>query len=962
MRPGRKPFFDQRATTSDHVLELGDTQLPSKAERLLGTRGVAEARTGKSRAENWRPPTGHAATDEAYCSRGETAERAYSDGAPISQNTMPPRWNSWRNGDSKSWSTAPQESHQQARAGTDSSHPADPHSTGTSLRGQIRREPSDSTIASSYYDAAHLPSNVSQHTSASAIRDRRWLPLRHLAASASDPALAQARPLKSALKQPAQPRRTSETSTRRPRKLDISSFFLKPKSSQSNLRPSPDVTESPSSATTSELFPSGTVQVQPRRGDERFEAQKMASSGSVDSGRLAARAKVSDNDIKDSTKTNVRRPPKGIKNWFDGLDDISSEEEYEEESRPDVSSTSRSLAPVARQCERPGVAQPVQPRKIKPNSVQDNLHTVEDDKARMRQGMQRRGSDNSNAVDSAVSTNERLENQGRMAGAHLADESVLCLSSSSEDEQAYLPSIRDSVANGSSRGAPSPSLRNARSVGVSRPSMPARKLQTSRSFQRESSFPRDTVSTFQTSGSIPIRLNSDIPLPPVPKRDIRTSSSDPTAVALHRLEGGRESSDSRRHPQAASRASSGRQQEDDQSITGETNTSGASDNVHMMAVTDEEMALLEMMRKKRAAMAKNSFSEGYNLAEQQHRASRREPSHCEEEPREDEGDAENHRSLSSVPPLTLAPVANSDQRSNKKTVPKAQGTAEEINNPPLRASGPLLLPKAYNPRAKPASISRESEGETHSSQPQEPGAAGCTDMYSPGIVSAFIRTPTTESFPTPPTSHLQKPSLSRSSRKVAMSPSLIEEEPIPELSEIRNEDDYSLRSVALTTTAKQKGRINHASSTTDSSPALGSHPTGLHSNPYLDVSSLDFNQLDSPLLGNNLAPSSAGASGISPNTPTFSAHTPSDDGRSTASTTDHEYPSVRERRLLESSQRKAPTPHKMTSKPEPLESFRSVHRMGSVRSITSAGDDVLAAWADLGGGSEAFGSRRKRGG
>ena len=93
-------------------------------------------------------------------------------------------------------------------------------------------------------------------------------------------------------------------------------------------------------------------------------------------------------------------------------------------------------------------------------------------------------------------------------------------------------------------------------------------------------------------------------MPALPLRAPEENEVDHTSEALRRLVG-RDSSVRDRF----SRAASSKYTYED-SVGGETNDSAPSDISRMMAVTEEEMALLEMMRLKRAAMQKGEISEG----------------------------------------------------------------------------------------------------------------------------------------------------------------------------------------------------------------------------------------------------------------------------------------------------------------------------------------------------------------
>ncbi|GAB7363818.1 hypothetical protein MBLNU230_g4384t1 [Neophaeotheca triangularis] len=941
MRLDRTSSSDQQVTVTVDDERHRGSQLPRKAERLLGTRALYQNSSAvKSRAEDQRP---HGACLDAEERRGY-AERgnSHDDSSAISRDSMPTHWKTWRHRDKQQVSSG---------HGAVASHHDYSKNSNASLQSQMRREPSNSTMGSQYYDPARLPSTVSQQTSASAIRDRRWIPPEHLHASASDPALVSSdRPLKSAMKRPTQDRRVSDKGLRRPRKFDISSFFSRSKPSQ----------DQRSSAAGSSSIPPTYGPAEPLEGLSGRENLHLKAHETPAS-RRATRAKIFDNDL-DTVERTRRRPPKGISNWFDGLDDISSEDECEDDGVAVAATTSYPVPRVPAQEDRSRAPQPVKPRGAMPDPVQDNLLAIRDAKIRLKRAMQppqRRGSEDSNAVDSAVSAEERKRLESRLAGARLAKESILSLSSSSEDERPNLPAIRDSLASDSIHRIQTPSIRNARSVGVLRPAAPARQLQSSRSFQRESAYPRDTVSTFQTSGSIPIRLNSDIPIPPLPMADA-SNGSDSAVVALHQLEGKRESQ--RASSRLWSTSENASAQDDGESFVSETTTSYGSEPAHMFAVTEEEMALLEMMRKKRAAMAQNSFSEGHRTLmpeDKRYPTSRRGSSHHRQstmlgQESDNLGARQNHSPSGSSSPsfpqvsCELEDIAFREGDCEKDTQ-ELEGSREAVNH----ASGQLLLPQAYDPRAKQVTTTLHPVGKTGGSPQHEFGSAGGFFTDDHDVPLGSTRTPTTDAFPAPPTG--RKPSSQRRSRKSPMSPQLIvEEEPIPEQAEVHYHYSRAPGKATMARATTGEDISTDKSVSTCSSPATGSHPTGHHWSPYHASSDSELTKLDSAQPGSKFSFSSAGTSSVWPRTSSSSAHSPSDEARSTIN---HQQGPVRERRSLVSSQRQAGKPRMSIYKGEDWQVPQGVHRVGSVRSQNShisAGEDVLAAWAALGGGSEAF--------
>lgn len=194
---------------------------------------------------------------------------------------------------------------------------------------------------------------------------------------------------------------------------------------------------------------------------------------------------------------------------------------------------------------------------------------------------------------SDYSSMRRDAESSRLAHSRAATESELS-SSDNEEDLRYPRKIRESVAASSYYSG---DVIQASPVSVQRPSIAPRPVLSKRANTRESTM------TTQTSGSIPIHWSDDTPMPPLPRRATQDSVVNHTSEALRRLIG--------REPSVRTRSSRpvSSRYESEGSVAGETIDSMPSDISRMMAVTEEEMALLEMMRLKRAAMQKGEISE-----------------------------------------------------------------------------------------------------------------------------------------------------------------------------------------------------------------------------------------------------------------------------------------------------------------------------------------------------------------
>jgi hypothetical protein len=525
--------------------------------------------------------------------------------------------------------------------------PTHPTSNKPAHHHQIPRAPSNSTLRS-HYEASQQPLAVSQQTSSSAAAARE-MGLRKVSsgvASNRNDVETSGRPLKSALKHPSHEPEYMERPVSKKegsRKPKFGGIFSKHQPQNRGLLPPSRNGSSLSVATSSQ-----PCSRSPSFGHSSEALVSPApESVSTDS---TTRPKVFENDVFDSAKVHVRRPPKGIQNWFDGVD-ISSDEDdqrpnealpstfspYEDKTYHAVSqnqqthgsgqrkdsydSNTQQKLQNHRSSRQPNQQVPNHPRNISDTFVEENALAIDLARQRM-QGMRKLSNNVSrNRRDSGDSyaPSSFSHAQSIMSGAHHASseysgmkrdvdnkygrlrapvESMLSMSEYSEYED-QPGHIRESVGASSHYTADAV---EASPIGVQRPSVAPRPFTIKRSNTR------DTVMTTQTSGSIPIHWSNEepMPMPALPRRATEDDEVDHTSDALRRLIG--RGASFRTRP---SRPSSSRYTYDD-SVAGDTNDDSqpSSDISRMMAVTEEEMALLEMMRLKRAAMQKGDISEG----------------------------------------------------------------------------------------------------------------------------------------------------------------------------------------------------------------------------------------------------------------------------------------------------------------------------------------------------------------
>ncbi|KAK3109973.1 hypothetical protein LTR53_016216, partial [Teratosphaeriaceae sp. CCFEE 6253] len=544
---------------ADHVSPLDHTSSPHKADSFFGARIKLGRKTTVSKSATGKGGLEKSQQDHQQKSWGTglRAGEASLDTREALLEDMPER-----KGKLNVWPNVEREN----RSATDvrNLHGYYP----TSRPGIPPRRTSSNAVAN-HYDPTKHPYYVSQQTSDSAVRDmglHKVLPMT-IHETASDPTLAR-RPLKSALKKHSSPeanearpdtllRLDERSSERKPRRLDLSQFLPR-QPSRRLLSPTAPARSPSALADPADFSPRETVHVQLARPTAHapYAAHKTAKPRSVDS-NSTARAKVFEADIFDRAKTHVRRPPKGIQNWFDGFD-ISSEEDSEPEKPPDAPSADAHELPAHDLPStfspwhiKPVTEQPRLDRKASRDPVEDNLLAIAHAKERMQErmrgvgGPQRKGSVDSGTLASVVSSSaegppdRRRGGGSRLALSELASQSVLSLSDSSGDERArarrgYEESADDASLVAVASSAP-PEPAPAPRKGSRKHSAPGGQM-----VARQST---STVRTAQTSGSIPIRLTNSIPLPTssflpeTPQAVVDTAQADATAQTLRRLLG-----------------------------------------------------------------------------------------------------------------------------------------------------------------------------------------------------------------------------------------------------------------------------------------------------------------------------------------------------------------------------------------------------------------------------------------
>ncbi|KAI4728434.1 hypothetical protein E4T49_03711 [Aureobasidium sp. EXF-10728] len=285
--------------------------------------------------------------------------------------------------------------------------------------------------------------------------------------------------------------------------------------------------------------------VRSRQGSD-ISSVRPASSGTA-SHRTQATA--FDRNATENAKINVRRPPKGIKHWFEAVD--SSDDDLPEVVTPAETIHHSAFNPAL----GPGRSRVAPTSRVTPNCEGSSSDYFQ----------------YQNSIHQAHSQNQNLQ-----------ERSMLNLSSDEEDERSEPPSPprwadHSTTADGTTSD----------SVGWNKTAA-----------TRQSTF---SMQTTMTSGSIPIihadnlELAYRTPLPPLPAQYQQYTEPSAVPAPLRKQKSYHFSSPGR--TRATSITSTGMQSANSASSAGQS---------HVMAVTQEEMALLEMMRRKRAEMQTQS--------------------------------------------------------------------------------------------------------------------------------------------------------------------------------------------------------------------------------------------------------------------------------------------------------------------------------------------------------------------
>ncbi|KAF2642600.1 hypothetical protein P280DRAFT_269104 [Massarina eburnea CBS 473.64] len=603
-----KPSLSSMPSARDHPPRYDDSSSNiSKAQRILGT-GGPPFRPNSSKHANVPPSPGFmsvtisdAASDyDARTYDARTNDARTYDARTEESSLFPPRRPCQSNRASSHILPASMAYHGSERPDTGSS----------SVSRHLRPRASDSTMRS-HYDARSSPLSISQQTSDSAVRDMALRKGKPQVVPYSDDYTHS--PLAQELSQEAkQDRRRSRT----PR-LDLSKLFPKPRANgtqyDSTLLSPNKMVNSPSAVSSiSDHFPHPMTRepTPTQRGHAKLTKPKptpRSQSPAVHPGRSLSPSRLYRRETYDSAKVNVRRPPHGIKHWFDGLDEDSDEMDEDERvpvhAPAPVKPSAQHLAPrrksslgrmledeTSRDQEPRGTQHMLDPRKnqyVYPNSPMANRH-----------------SSSQYSLQSQVSQTTTKTKDSALSKTNLQNSSVLSCSSS-EDEGEDVAANRVSKRNVAVRDSIDMTEEGDIVIGQAQ-AFPMRSSHGRRPSASTGKF--SMLSTSTNAATIEVMYT---PEPYVPQHFPRFSSSNRRSSHVRQPSIIAESEDEDARPKTTANPLQSSSTRDHRSTSEPRSRIEAQ---KFMAVTPEEEALLEALRKKRVAMAQQNWIEGYTTA------------------------------------------------------------------------------------------------------------------------------------------------------------------------------------------------------------------------------------------------------------------------------------------------------------------------------------------------------------
>ncbi|KAF3008511.1 hypothetical protein E8E13_005727 [Curvularia kusanoi] len=549
----------------------------SKAHRVLGTSDSPMFRT-RSRQTSIAP------SSPAYTTITASSDRSYQGSATATEYTKRP-----------AMSKRPSSNVLGNTSGTSTRRGSDNSSSSYRLHPQA----SSSTMRS-HYDAKSSPLSISQQTSNSAVRDmalRRGTPQ----VMADHPSYTDSGYEAS----PISPLMDSEGRKNKPARLDLSKLFPMPRagdtwnSSNALLSPAKMVKSPAAMSMNSEYYAQPMSRDPTPAPKSRAKLTKSAPRRHVEhvSHPPESPERLFKRDQYDNAKVHVRRPPKGVQHWFDALDDDSD----------DLSEECRAPAHVPQ--ERRSSHTPKVPiRKASLNG----LHTGNappHPAPRAQRSVPGFSSDSFSHEDmidikgltspsqySLQTQNSTRTKESTMSKHNLQDSSCLSFSSSEDEHDDDRRALRKFAVRQSL-------IMDDDAAGeIVFGQAQAFEVRSNRSLERKMSI----MSTSTNAATIDIMYT---PEPFSPPNFSRVSNYSTSRRSSHLRQPSIILEDEGDRPQTARYAppsSSAYSIRSTRTSASEPQPRSLAAQRKMMSVTPEEEALLEMMRKKRASMAKQS--------------------------------------------------------------------------------------------------------------------------------------------------------------------------------------------------------------------------------------------------------------------------------------------------------------------------------------------------------------------
>jgi hypothetical protein len=474
-----------------------------------------------------------------------------------------------------------------------------------SVSSSVRPRRSNSTIRS-HYDARNSPMAISQQTSDSAVRDM---------------ALRKGqRPVATEIEEEMEDSNTHivKPVKNKPSRLDLSKLFPKPgqRYDKGLLSPNKMVVSPTAMSAISEHFPRPmTREPTPTLASNshgKLTKSKPWQPSTAHPGRSMSPSRLYGRDTYDNAKVHVRKPPQGIKHWFDALDEESDDMEEEEEAHalisPHIKPSDQHQAPPRRSSR--GVPEDNDAPKGQASRASQYMYDSRKGQYVLANtSMANRlssPSQHSLQSHSSQTTSWTKDSASALSKKNLQNSSVLSFSSSEDegDDAPYrMPKkissvpVRDSIDIDGDHGDIV--------IGQAQ-AFPMRPSSTRRSSAGKLSI----LSASTNAATIEVMYTPEPYAPQHFPRHFTCSSRRSSHVRQPSIIPESENEASR--PKTAT---SPPQSPTARSVrTSKSEPRSGKEAQKFMAVTPEEEALLEALRKKRAAMAQQSWVEGYTTA------------------------------------------------------------------------------------------------------------------------------------------------------------------------------------------------------------------------------------------------------------------------------------------------------------------------------------------------------------